>query len=143
MVVSTGQQFCDPAGENSWSMGYEVWVMGYGLWGIRYGLWSMRGRQYGACEFISDPLFLNLVLAHKTFHTTHVWKYKGLFTSNSLQCALKRIRIECASNADSIRFGTFHITKMQCALSIYNYAIRPVRYIESNSVSTWRCPWLL
>ena len=32
-------------------------------------------------------LFLNLVLAHKTFHTAHVWKYKAqsehnYFTSN-------------------------------------------------------------
>ena len=31
MVVSTGQQFCDPAGENSWSMG--VCNMGYAVWG--------------------------------------------------------------------------------------------------------------
>ena len=38
------------------------------------GLWSMG---YGVCKFISDPLFLNLVLAHKTFHTAHVWKYKA------------------------------------------------------------------
>ena len=42
---------------------------------------------------------------------------KGLFTSNSLQCALKRIRIECAFNPHSIHLETFHITKMQCALS--------------------------
>ena len=42
---------------------------------------------------------------------------KGLFTSNSLQCALKRIRIECAFNPHSIHLETFHITKMQCAFS--------------------------
>ena len=42
---------------------------------------------------------------------------KGLLTSNSLQCAVKRIRIECAFNSHSIHIGTFHITKMQCALS--------------------------
>ena len=62
---------------------------------------------------------------------------KGLFTSNSLQCALKRIRIECASNPDSIHFGTFHTTKMQCALSnrIITQSALCVLYIESNSVS--------
>ena len=61
---------------------------------------------------------------------------KGLFTSNSLQCALKRIRIECASNPDSIHFGTFHTTKMQCALSnrIITQSALCI-YIESNSVS--------
>ena len=42
---------------------------------------------------------------------------KGFFTSNSLQCTLKRIRIECAFNPHSIHLETFHITKMQCALS--------------------------
>ena len=65
-------------------------------------------------------------------------KSKGLFTSNSL----KRIRIECAFNLDSIRFGTFHITKMQCALSnrIIMQSALYILYIESNSVSTVRCP---
>ena len=62
---------------------------------------------------------------------------KGLFTSNSLQCALKRIRIECTSNPDSIHFGIFHITKMQCALSnrIITQSALCILYIESNSVS--------
>ena len=62
---------------------------------------------------------------------------RGLFTSNSLQCALKRIRIECASNPDLIHFGTFHITKMQCALSkrIITQSALYVLYIESNSTS--------
>ena len=62
---------------------------------------------------------------------------KGLFTSNSLQCALKRIWIECTSNPDSIHFGTFHITNMKCALSnrIITQSALCVLYIESNSVS--------
>ena len=62
---------------------------------------------------------------------------KGLFTSISLQCALKRIRIECASNPVSIHFGTFHITKIQCALSnkIITQSVLCILYIESNSVS--------
>ena len=64
-------------------------------------------------------------------------KCKGLFTSNSLQCALKRIQIECASNPDSIRFGTFHTTKIHCALSnrIITQSALCVLYIESNSIS--------
>ena len=64
---------------------------------------------------------------------------KGLFTSNSLQCELKQIRIECASNPDSIRFGIFHFTEMQCALSnrIIMQSALCVLYIESNSVSTY------
>ena len=37
MVVSTEQQFCDPAGENSLSMGYGVWW--YGVWGMV--VWDM------------------------------------------------------------------------------------------------------
>ena len=62
---------------------------------------------------------------------------KSLFTSNLLQCALKRIRIECASNPDSIYFGTFHITKMQYALSnrMITQSALCVPYIQSKSVS--------
>ena len=62
---------------------------------------------------------------------------EGLSTSNLLQCALKRIRIECACNLDSIHFGTFHIAKMQCALSnrIIIQSALCVLYIQSNSVS--------
>ena len=31
MGLSTGRQFCDPAGEDSWNMGFAVW--GYGSMG--------------------------------------------------------------------------------------------------------------
>ena len=67
MVVRTGIQFCDPFGENTCS-----WSMGYGIWGM----------EYGVREFISDTLFFNLVLAHKTFHTAHAWKYKANLEHN-------------------------------------------------------------
>ena len=61
MVVITGRQFCDAAGENSWSMGYVIWDMQYGgvaVWGIQI-----------------------------VIHTAHVWKYKAqcehnYYTSN-------------------------------------------------------------
>ena len=80
---------------------YEIWlsvldgsfvtqlgkIAGYGIWCMEWEVWSMGVWQYEACTFISDPLFLNLVLAHKTFHTAHVWKYKSqcehnYYTSN-------------------------------------------------------------
>ena len=41
---------------------------------------------------------------------------KGLVTSNSLQCALKRIRIECASNTDS--YPLWNISHYQDAMRI-------------------------
>ena len=47
------------------------------------------------------------------------------------------MQIECASNPDSIHFATFHIAKMQCALSnrIITQSTLCILYIESNSIS--------
>ena len=80
------------------------------------------GRGFVLCQFIERVTFARCAYIITVFVLRNIYHIartdiKGLFTSNSLQCALKRIRIECAFNPHSIHLETFHITNMQCALS--------------------------